>query len=90
MQPTKHPEWLLLISCVVSCALFGLTFSFDDDGDPGAFLCQAGGPWSSPDETFCMLPFMDGQRLVVGPFGRTSSAAPGLLAAVPGGLCLLI
>jgi hypothetical protein len=90
VQPIKHPAWPLVVCCVVFCALFGVAFSFDDDGDPGLSLCPVDDSRCSPDETFCALPVMDGQRLVAGPAGRTRIASPGLLAAVPGGLCLLI
>jgi hypothetical protein len=90
LQPTRHLEWLLIVCCVVLCALFGVAFAFDDDDDPGACLLPADGPWCSPDEGLCAPPVIDAPRLVAGPDRRTSAAGPALLAAVPGGLCLLI
>jgi len=90
MDATTHLEWILFVFCLVLCVLCGVAFSLDDDDDPGAFLRPTDGPWCSRDETFCALPIVDGQRLVAGPDSRTSTATTGLLAAVPGGLCLLI
>ena len=90
LQPTKHPKWPLVVCCVLLCAIFGVAFSFDDDGDPAASLCPADDLRCSLDETYCALPVMDGQRLGAELAVGTSIASPGLLAAVLGGLCLLI
>jgi hypothetical protein len=91
LQPTKHGAWLLIVCCVALTAIFGLTWPCDDDSDPGVSLCPSDRHWSSPDETVSVLPVPSGvRRLVAGPSGWTSPDAPGLLAAVPGGLCLQI
>jgi hypothetical protein len=86
----KHLEPFAIVSCVGLAALFGVMCAIDDDSSLGVSLCPADGPWSSPEETVGVLPATDGHRLFAASGGRTSLAAPGLLAAVPGGLCLLI
>jgi hypothetical protein len=88
LRPTRHLEWLLIVCCLLLCALFAVACSFDDD--PDVSLCPADDFSSSPDVTSCAPPVRDGQRLGLTHGGRTASAAPALLAAVPGGLCLLI
>jgi hypothetical protein len=89
LQLTKHPGLHLVVCCVLLCAFAGVAASFDDDGDPGVFLCPADDPLGAPDETVCAPSVVDGQRPVSGPAGGTVTAGPALLAAVPGGLCLL-
>jgi hypothetical protein len=90
LQAAKGLSWLLIVCCIASAALFGFACLFDDDGDFGVALRQADGPLCSPDEASRPLPVMDANRLLAGPKARTTITAPGLLAAVPGGLCLLI
>ena len=90
MQSTKYPVWVVIVCIVVLCALFGVALLFNDDGDPGVCLGPDDGPSCSPDGTFCALPAMDARWLVAAPDGGTSSAISALLAAAPGGLCLLI
>ena len=89
LQPTKHLEWPLAVCCILLCAFVGVAVSFDDDGDPGVFLRPLDDPRCPPDEAVCAPPVVDGQRPVSGPAGGTGIAGPALLAALPGGLCLL-
>ncbi len=89
LQPTKHLERSLVVCCILLCALVGVAVSFDGVGDSGAFLCPVDVSGCSPEETVCALPVVDGQRPVSGPPGGAGIAGPALLAAVPGGLCLL-
>ena len=83
-------EWTLVSCCVVLAALFGLVCAFDEDGDLSVSLCRADGPSCAGDELSRALPRGDAHRLCATPFARLRLAALGLLAAVPGGLCLLI
>jgi hypothetical protein len=87
---SKRLEWLLVVSCIVLAAFFGLACAFDEDGDFGVTVCVADDPSCSPDEASRALSARDAYRLLAGPAVRISIRAPGLLAAVPGGLCLLI
>jgi len=90
VQLTKRRAWTLVLCCVFLAALFGLVCAFDEDGDLGGALCQADGRSRSPDEVSRTLPFSAARRHLVGPAAALGISAPGLLAAVPGGLCLLI
>ena len=90
MRQSRHRVWLLIVGCIVLCALFGVPLSFNDGDDPRDSLRPADGPRSSSEEPFCALPAVGGHRLVARTDARPSSAARALLAAVPGGLCLLI
>ena len=88
MHTSKHLAWLLIVCCMLLCALYGVACAFNDD--PGVALGPANDPSPSADETVCALPVLDARRLATGPVGCTSIAGPALLAAAPGGLCLLI
>ncbi len=90
MRPTQKRELTLILFCVALAALFGLACVFDDDGDLGAALRQTEGVSSASDEFFSALALGDSWRLIVAPAARLPFGARGLLAAVPGGLCLLI
>jgi len=83
-------EWTLILCCVFLAVFFVLACAFDDDGDFGVIPCRADEPSCSPDEASHVLPARDAKRLLAGPAARLCLNAPGLLAAVPGGLCLLI
>ena len=83
-------EWTLVSCCVVLAALFGLVCAFDEDGDFSVSLCRADGLSCAGDEISRAVPAGDAQRLLAAPAARLRLGAPSLLAAVPGGLCLLI
>ena len=88
-RPTRV-QWLLIVLCIVLAMFFGLACALDDDGDFGVTVCLAGDSSCSPDEASLALSAGDVYRLLAAPSVRISVRAPGLLAAVPGGLCLLI
>jgi hypothetical protein len=85
---------LVVVCCVGLCLLCGVAFLLDDNGNPSVCLCPADdGLWCLPDGTLC-APCV---AVVPGPLTRASvwTGAAGivnlaLLAAVPGGLCLLL
>jgi hypothetical protein len=100
LSPTRRPAWLLIVGCALLCAFFGIAVVCHTQG--GSDLCRfaADGPDSSPDDTPCALLLTDGPPVGAGLVTRNTSsglelaeeggAGPALLAAVPGGLCLLI
>jgi len=90
LQPTKHLALTLVLCCVVLAALFGLACLLDDDGDLAGALCPADAPSCSPDELSRALPVRDAHQLLAGPGARIRVTALGMLAALPGGLYLLI
>jgi hypothetical protein len=81
--------WTLVLCCVVLAAFCGLASVFDEDGDFGVTLCLADATSFSPEELSRALPRGDASRRPPTPSARLCLSAPGLLAAVPGGLCLL-
>jgi hypothetical protein len=83
-------QWLLIVLCIVLALLFGLAAAFDEDGDFGLAIWLAPAPACLQDETSHALPAGDAAALLTGPAVWISIRAQGLLAAVPGGLCLLI
>jgi hypothetical protein len=90
VHPPQRLQWLLVLGCVALAALFGLACALDDDGDLGVVPCLAEDRSCAPDELSRDLPASDTPRRVTAPSVRLCPSAPGLLAAVPGGLCLLI
>jgi len=83
-------EWTLVLCCVVLAVLFGLVCAFDEDGDLSVSLCRADGFSCARDEVSRAVPAGDASRRPATLPARLRLSAPGLLAAVPGGLCLLI
>jgi len=90
VQQMTHLELALVLCCVAVAALFGLACVFDDDGDLCGALCQTESPWCSPDELSCPLLLGDFLRRPAAPAADRGLAVIGLLAAAPGGLCLLL
>jgi len=88
-RPTRL-NLFLIVFCIVLAVFFGLACAFDDDGDFGVTVCLADDPSCSPDKASRALSARDAYGLLAGPVVRISVRAPGLLAAVPGGLRLLI
>jgi hypothetical protein len=82
--------WTLVLLCVALTLLFGVAVAFDDDGDLGIPLGQADAPACSLDEAAAGLVAPDARRPLAAPSALLRLGAPGLLAAAPGGLCLLI
>jgi hypothetical protein len=91
MRPMGSVEGLVILACVALAALFGFACAFDHDG-VGASACPAGGTSPPPDEVSGAAPLDDRDRRSARPPTRSGerTAPPRLLAAVPGGLCLLI
>jgi hypothetical protein len=98
---TRHVTWLLLIGCCVAlCAVFSLAFVCQAQGSPDLCLDQSDDPGFSTDETPCAPPPGTVPHLVAGVASHSRGSSPGLLpdtsidptmlAAAPGGLCLLI
>jgi hypothetical protein len=83
-------RWLLIACCVTLAAFFGLAWALDEDGDVGVTPCPAGEPSCAPDELARALPCVDTQPSRCGHRAQPRLDAWGLLAGVPGGLCLLI
>jgi hypothetical protein len=81
--------WTLVLCCVALAAFFGLACAFDEDGDFGVTPCLADEPSCAPDELSGTVLAGDARRHPAAPSARLRLSAPGLLAAVPGGLCLL-
>lgn len=90
MHFSRRPGWLLIICCVALCLLLGLAWALDDDGDLSLLLWQTESPSRSPEDISSALPPCGGVSRLAGPAALIRVAPPGLLAAVPGGLCLLI
>jgi hypothetical protein len=90
LSHTRRIERVLTICCIVLAAFFGLACAFDDDGDLGITLCLAEGSSFSSDELSRALPGERPRRPDKASSARLHLSAPSLLAAVPGGLCLLI
>jgi hypothetical protein len=86
----KRVEWPLVVCSIVLAAIFGLACAFDEDGDLALTVCQVEHPSRPPDEVCRALSLGAVARLLAGPSARERVTPPGLLAAVPGGLCLLI
>jgi hypothetical protein len=89
VQPKRHLTWTLVLCCVIVAALFGLSCSLDDEGGLGGALRPVAGPYRSPDVVSRALPARDIGLLPAPPAAQLCLSALGLLAAVPGGLCLL-
>jgi hypothetical protein len=81
--------WTLVLLCVALTLTFGLAVAFDEDGDLGVPLGQDDGPSYSPDEAAAGPVAPDARRPLAAPSALRRLGSPGLLAAVPGGLCLL-
>ena len=90
LPPTMSLKLTLILFCVALAALFGLACVFDGDGDLTGALRQTEGVSCTSDESLNALARGDSWRLIVAPAARLPFGARGLLAAVPGGLCLLI
>jgi hypothetical protein len=90
LQRQLRLKRFLIVLCIVLALLFGLAAAFDEDGDFGAAIWLAPAPACAQDETSRGLSAGDAVALPSGPAAPISIRAPGLLAAVPGGLCLLI
>lgn len=90
LQRRLRLQRFLIVLCVVLAVLFGLVAAFDEDGDFSVAVWPAATPSCSQDETSRELSGADLLALLSGPAVRIGIRAPGLLAAVPGGLCLLI
>jgi hypothetical protein len=88
-RPT-HLNWFFVVFCIVLTLFFGLACTFDVDGDFGATVCLTNDPSCSPDQASRELSARDAYRLLDRRVVRISFRAPGRLAAVPGGLHLLI
>jgi len=101
VQPAKRRAWLLIACCVVCCALLGLAAPVDwscggaaDDAD--VCLCPATCPCTDGDLSLASLEsvrlpsVVDDRGLMPVTTDGTVDTALTLLAAVPGGLCLLI
>ena len=91
MRPARVIEGFLFVACVVPAALFGFACAFDYDGTAAWRRAR----WTSPPS----LPTTPARRwsrtltglpLDLAPRPGSVSLPQGLLAAVPGGLCLLI
>lgn len=90
MQSTRQCALTLVVCCVFLSALFGLVCASGADVDLRAAVCPADERSSSPDEVSCTLPLSGAPWHLFGPAAAVGIADQGLLAAVPGGLCLLI
>jgi hypothetical protein len=87
--PTFH-GWLLIVSCVALTALFGLACALDEDGSFGVDPCLSQRTSCICDELPGALPpGGDAHWLRAARAASPVLTAPGLRAAVPGGLCLL-
>jgi hypothetical protein len=80
----------LVVFCIAVVILVGLACAFDQEGAIGVAAILAADPSHSRDEASRAPSARDAHRLLGGPVARTSMRASSLLAAVPGGLCLLI
>jgi hypothetical protein len=99
-RPNRQLTLLLIIACVLLCALFSVAFVCHAQGRPDLCLDPSDGPSSAPHEAPCALPVWDAQPLLAGLLSHCHApgpallpedgANPALLGAVPGGLCLLI
>lgn len=89
MHSAQRLEWFLILGCVALAVLLGLACVFDDDGDFGVIACLADGASLSPEEVSSTLPTGDTSLLGAEPHAQLDLDAPSLLAAAPGGLCLL-
>jgi hypothetical protein len=83
-------EGFVILVCVALAALFGFACTLDDNGDLGLSLPRAADSGPSPEEASVAAPFTRGCRRAAEPAARERLTPPGLLAAAPGGLCLLI
>ena len=88
------------MACVVLCVFFSLAILCRGQGRPDLNLGQSDSLSDQPSDTLCALPLCDFQPLLAGLLHHSHAAGPALLpedgadpallAAVPGGLCLLI
>jgi hypothetical protein len=90
MRPMGSFEGLVILACVALAALFGFACALNDNSDLGLSLRTAADPGPSPDEAWVAAPIARDCRRASAPAVRERATPPGLLAAVPGGLCLLI
>jgi hypothetical protein len=90
LQHRLRLQWFLIVVCIALVVLVGLAAAFDDDGDFSVAVWPVTAPSCSQDHTSRDLSAADLLALLSGPVVRIRIRAPGLLAAVPGGLCLLI
>ena len=92
MRPLGSVESFVIIACVVLAALCACACAFDQDGDGGVAARLVDNVSPSPCEGSRAAPVEGRGRPTTRPRAKTGErlALPGLLAAVPGGLCLLI
>ena len=90
MRPTVIVEALVILICVAIAAFFGFACTLLDSCGLDLSLRPADRPAPSPDGVSGPTPVADDRRRAAGPAARKRVTPPGLLAAVPGGLCLLI
>jgi len=89
MPQMKHFRWVLVLLCLALAVLFCLAFVVDADGDLGSACCLADGASHFPDELIRTVTTSDIPGLCPALSVRLRLGAGGLLAVVPGGLCLL-
>lgn len=89
MKPTGRSTRSFVLYCLALIALFGLVCVFDDEGGLGINPCQSDFLLRPPDDAPGDV-VRDVRRLLPAPSARHRLSVPGLLAAVPGGLCLLL
>jgi hypothetical protein len=89
-MPTGRSTRSFVLCCLAVIALFGLVCVFDDECCLCVSPCRSDGLLRPPDDAPGGVVVRDVRRLLSAPSARHRPSAPGLLAAVPGGLCLLL
>jgi hypothetical protein len=90
MRPTGSVEGLLILACVDLAVFLGFAGAVDDNGDLGLSPRPAADPRQSADEAAGGASTTRDWRRAGPPALREGLSLPGPLAAVPGGLRLLI
>lgn len=90
MRPTMPRVLALVLLCVLPAVLLSLSCAFDADGDYGVIPRLVGASARAPDQFVGALPESAAQWHHAQAFAQRLAPSPGLLAAVPGGLRLLI
>jgi hypothetical protein len=81
--------WFLVFVCAAVALSLGLAAALDQDCDIRLYLRQPDDPFGSQQEPPRAIPLSAACRTSSARVAQTPERAPGLLAAVPGGLCLL-
>jgi hypothetical protein len=90
MRPSGSAQSFVIVACVALAAVLGFAWMLIDNGELGLPLRRVLDSWPSRDKASGAALVADDCRRAAAPAAQERLIQPSLLAAVPGGLCLLI